>query len=207
MIPVLLLLGVVVLRHEPRLSGTNALVAISGRALTINPGAALCHLRDVPAGTARARVFSAPQWISTGGPLAIEITPPRGVGVKATGPTFSGDGPVDIELLRPLAQTVEGAEVCVNNRGPTPVQVAGNQTPPRFSPANLSGQIFDDAVRVDFYRPGEESYVEFAPEVATRFGLVKASFFGDWTLWLFFAGLAVIWASTLSWVWFKLRSV
>ena len=202
----LALLSVVLLRDDPRLSASNMRVVTSGRALTVNPRKPLCQVSEVPAGTARVRVFAAPRWVSRGGPPAVTITPPRGAPTRAVGSPFTGDGPVDIELDRPFAERVERAQVCIVNRGPTPFQVAGNQTPELFSPANLDGQLLEDDARLDFFRAGEESYAELAPELAARFGLGKASIFGGWTLWSVFVALAGIWLCTLSYLWLRLRS-
>ncbi len=203
---VLVLLSVVLLRDDPRLAASNMRVVTSGRALTVNPGKPLCQMTEVPAGTARVRVFAAPQWVSRGGPPAVIITPPRGAPTTAVGSRFTGERPVDIELDRPFEDGVEQAQVCVVNRGPTPFQVAGNQTPELYSPANVYGQLLEDDARLDFFRAGEESYAELAPELAARFGLGKASIFGEWTMWSVFVALAGVWLGTLSYLWLRLRS-
>lgn len=85
------------------------------------------------------------------------------------------------------------ARVCLVNRGPTPVELAGDRTPVLGSPANLGRQLFGDDVRVVFLRPEEESWWQLAPRVADRFGLNKAPIIGSWTLWGLLALFGVMW--------------
>ena len=85
------------------------------------------------------------------------------------------------------------ARVCVVNRGASPVELDGNQT--AASAGFISAPPGD--IRVDFLGRGSESWWSFAPAVADRFGLRKASFFGDWTMWAVFLLVGLTWVAGL----------
>lgn len=198
---VLVLLVGQLLGDERRLASTNSQVVVSGVALTVNPGKPLCQDQYVPGDAAGVRLYAAPKWVRTGGPVEVTIARDgRGVG-RAVAPAFADGGPVDMELVRGLEREVRLARVCIVNRGPTPLQVAGNRTPVLYSPSNPLGQLLGDVARIDFLRPGSESWIDLAPRVATRFGLGKASVFGSWTLWAVLGALGALWAFTLRFLW------
>jgi len=71
----------------------------------------------------------------------------------------------------------------VYTAGPGSEQVAGVPQPGRIS--------------VVYLRPGSESWWQLLPTLSQRFGLGKASFFGDWTLATVALLLLGVWVGTV----------
>jgi hypothetical protein len=180
-----------------RLAGSNARVSGSGNEVRLAPGERTCQVLSIPGQTAALRVFpGAPTGVA--GPLDASIE--SGGGTVAT----AGFGRVrdevveTAELTRPLQAELVGARVCFRNRGPVELRLAGDRTPVLYTPGNPYGVIFPDEPRVDFMRAGEESWWDLAGTVAERFGLIKTSFTGPWTLWAVLALLAATWVASVA---------
>jgi len=193
------LLVIVLSEGDRRRASTNAFIRESGVQVRLEVGERRCQPQDVGSQAAGARVYAYP-FVFESGPLEITVVSRGRVISRGRTPGTFGEGPVEIPLQRLVEEERPGASVCVNNRGVTPVELDGNQTPPRgsFISDLTAGQVDPtDDVRVDFLRPGSESWWSFAPAVAERFGLRKASFFGDWTMWAVFALVAATWLIAL----------
>jgi len=165
----------------PRRSGTNATVRKSGNLVAIVPGSRFCQREAVvPKGTAALRTFFRFRPSPPGGPL--EITVRHGDRVIATAHLPAGRSPGSPRV--PIAHIPHdtSATVCFANQGTRTVQFAGNVTP-EYGGNNPTGAKLPDVVRIDYTRPGHETWWTFAPVVAERFGLVKSSFVGSWTLY------------------------
>jgi hypothetical protein len=61
----------------------------------------------------------------------------------------------------------------------------------------VDGKRQPGAVSLIYLRPGSESWWELLPTLKTRFGLGKASFFGDWTLPVIALLLLGVWIATV----------
>jgi hypothetical protein len=188
----------------PRLAGSNSEVELSGLAVFVPGHGRRCQYGErVPAGTRELRLFGA-ALAPPDGPVVATIArsgragvPPRVV-ARGTVP-FGFRGPSVRTPLHPAVRDdVLDAQLCLYNRGRQTVSFAGNLTPILGSGANPnSAQLADDA-RVDYMRGGAESWWGVLPTIADRFGLMKASFFGSWTMWAVFAALAGLWAATIA---------
>ncbi len=195
---VVALLVVVLSASDRRRAGTNAFVRESGVALRLLPGERRCQRQDVPADAAAVRLFADP-FVFKGGPL--EVTVAKGGRPLSRGRLASAsEGPTELRLEPATEAESLGARVCTANRGVTPIELDGNQTPPGGSSLSVlfvGQELAPDDVRVDFLRSGSESWWSFAPAVADRFGLRKASFFGAWTMWAVFALVGLTWVAGL----------
>ena len=188
---VLGLLVVVLSRAEPRLAGSNARVQTSGVSLTIDPGERRCQRQPVPADTAAVRLFASPVW-RTAGPIEVVVDDPGRRRARGRVAMLTREEPVAVELEGRLDAELPRGRVCIGNLGLNPVEFAGNLTPPTNSPTNPEDTVFPDDVRTDFLRPGEESWWQLAGTIAGRFALMKASFFGSWTIWALLAVTALV---------------
>jgi len=192
------LLVIVLSSSDRRRAGTNAFVSESGVQLWLGVGERRCQSQDVPAVASAVRLFADP-FVFTGGPLEVTVTRGGRPLSRGLAPVSAG-GPVELSLEPAPAAEVPGARVCVVNRGSTPIELDGNRTPPStsfLSELVVGERLPPDDVRVDFLRPGTESWWRFAPAVADRFGLRKASFFGTWTMWAVFGLVGLTWVAGL----------
>ena len=176
---VTLLLVVTLAQRDERRTGSNAVVLNSGVALPVPLGRPRCQPAVVPSGTSRLRLFGE----ALGGGTVISVRLSRaGHRVRSRTAYVRGEEQVDVPLGRAIDRELRGARLCIRNKGPARVRFAGNRTPV-LGPANPAGQRLDDDVRVDFLAEGERSWWGRGPVIADRFALLKASFFGAWTLW------------------------
>jgi hypothetical protein len=190
-------LVVVLSKKEQRLAGTNAQVAVSGNDVVIRGGKRNCQGDAVPKQTAAVRVFAGvPR--GTAGPLDLVIR--KGDRIIATGRfTKVEDGLAASTPLSPPVGTEKWpVELCLKNRGRATIRLAGDRTPIRFSGSNPWGLVYADEPRVDYLRSGEESGWSIAGLAAERFGLVKTSFFGSWTMWAVFGLVGATWVGSLT---------
>lgn len=138
-----------------------------------------------------------------GGGHPIELTARHADGREAFRARLDGGyqpGPVDVAVAQP-AQDVAGGVLCIRNDGAEPMGFAGNLTPAGLDAQigpNSPGARRTDEVRVDYYRPGRESWLDIAPEIATRFQLFKPGFMGDWTIWAALAAVGLLWAAVIA---------
>ena len=184
--------------ERPRLAATNSKVMVSGISLSIGPGEERCQGGEyIPQETARLRMFVGGFDPGSGRPLALTARHPDGR--EAFRARLEGGyrpGTVDVAVPQP-AQDVAGGLLCIQNDGAEPMAFAGNLTPlgedAQLGP-NSPGARRSDEVRIDYYRPGRESWLDIAPEIATRFQLFKPGFMGAWTMWAALAAVALLWA-------------
>ena len=196
---VVALLVIVLSSSERRLADTNARVSESGVQLRLLVGKRRCQRQDVPADAAAVRLFADP-FVFTGGPLEVTVEKDGRAVTRGRVPSTSGEGPVEFTLEPAIEDEAPGARVCIANRGVTPIELDGNQTPPGGSSLNVlfaGQQLLPDDIRIDFLRRGSESWWSVAPAVADRFGLRKASFFGAWTMWAVFVLVGLTWVAGL----------
>jgi hypothetical protein len=191
-------------QSAPRLTGSNSEVEHGGVAIGI-PGHGGTRCQDnelVPKGTGRVRLFLS-TFERRGGPLDITIAtggregvPPRVVARGTLAAPFGGGSHL-VDVAPRFSRDLEGARVCLANRGASAITFSGNRTPVLGSGANPFQLRLDDEVRVDYLYPHSRSWWSLAGPVAGRFGLAKTSFFGSWTMWAMFAVLALLWAGVV----------
>jgi hypothetical protein len=192
-------------QRAARLTGSNAVVERSGVSLAV-PGRRGTRCQDnehVPADTGRLRLF-----LNTidraAGPLEVTLAtggrpgvPPRVV-ARATLPYPFRTGSHELAVTPRFATGLDGARVCFVNRGRSAIALSGNRTAVLGSGANPYRQHLADDPRVDYLYPEPRSWWAIAGTIAKRFGLVKTSFFGTWTMWAVFAALALLWIAVVA---------
>jgi hypothetical protein len=184
------LLVVALSDSAPRRSGTNAMVRVAGSLVSVAPGKHLCQPGQVvPKDTAALRVFFRFRPRPPGGPVDITVVHAGRLIAAAHLPGGLRPGSPRVPIARIAHDT--SATLCFANRGTRTIQFAGNLTP-EYGGNNPAGAKLPDVVRVDYTRPGRETWWTFAPVVAQRFGLVKPSFVGSWTLYAALAAFALL---------------
>jgi hypothetical protein len=189
-------LVVVLSESKQRLADSNAQVRISGNDVALRGGDRNCQPDEIPRGAAQIRVFTGVRR-GTGGPLDVVIKQGDRRIARGTFAQVEDGLPATADLTPSTSEDVTHGEVCLVNRGEAPIRLAGDRTPFPYSGANPYGILQDDEPRVDFLRAGNESWWSIAGVVAERFGLVKTSFFGAWTMWAVFAIIAATWIAAL----------
>ncbi len=170
----LVVLVLVLLGSKPRQSGSNYVPELEEVAHVRGDGYRCQSGTLIPADTDRVRIL-----IGTYGRPAPEL----GVTVSSGGrritsgviPQGGPQGHVEVPLQR-VDRTVPGTRVCVSvkDRGGARTVLYGS-----------SG-----VVRLEWVRPGDESWFALAPTVAHRFGFAKANPVGSALLWV--AGLVLL---------------
>lgn len=185
---------------RPRLAATNTRVLASGVALTVAPGLERCQDGEfVPHEASRIRLYVSTPDGRAGPPLDIAIRDPAGrLATSARVPAGYRPGFLDATIPRPRQDVAPGS-FCLRNVGTTPVTFAGNFTginPAAFNPDEVK-PASGEGIRVDYFRPGRESWLELAPEIAHRFATFKPSFFGSWTMWAVLAALLLLYGAAV----------
>jgi hypothetical protein len=99
--------------------------------------------------------------------------------------------------------------VCIRNDGAADGALLGDGHPAQAGAALLipgpnPGPQPYVRMRFEYELPDATTWWSFAPELAERFGLVKATFFGSWTMWV---TLAALFALALGTIWWAARAL
>jgi hypothetical protein len=175
-VALLVALALVLTDSKPRQSGSNYVPEVAEVAHIHGDGERCQKGVLLPADTAQVRVL-----LGTYGKPAPAVTVDARVkGRLVTTGTLPAGGPqghVDVPL-RLVRNTTPGARVCVrlNGTGTTVLYGASRK------------------VRLEWLRPGRDSWLDVLPVVARRFGYAKANPFGSALMWLAGLLLLVAWA-------------
>jgi hypothetical protein len=110
-------------------------------------------------------------------------------------PSGAREGPVSIALKRE-PRSSPATHVCLRVVGATTVVVGGEGGPITSYSELVNGHRQPGRISLIYLRRGEESWWQLLPTLARRFGLGKASFFGEWTLPLLALLLLCVWVAT-----------
>ena len=168
-------------------------------------GAELCQGGEyLPAETGRIVLYPA----QDGGPVGpLEVRAVAGEGGELAGgrvaPQDYGSDATAVAELTPLREDAVGAVVCIKNTGAEATALRGDAHPAQGGAAVLvpgpnPGPPPYVRMRFEYEFPEASTWWSFAPEIAERFGLVKATFFGSWALWATLAALLVLALGTLA---------
>jgi Predicted membrane protein (DUF2142) len=169
----------------PRLAGSN-LLSNAQYIATVPPHGRLCQPREfLPADTGalqlRMSAFSHP-----GPPVRAEVSL-NGRQITA-GSVRAGwsEGDVPIPVAR-VTRAVAGVTVCLWNEGAAKIAIGGAPVPPSVA-AQVATRPQEGLARIEYIRPGRESWWQLFPTIVHRFSLGKSHWLGGWTL-LLAAGL------------------
>jgi hypothetical protein len=192
---ILVLAGAVLVlsQRAPRLAGTNS-IRPAGYVATVAPGKRLCQPVEVVPADARAVRLFVGVYGRPGPPFDISVADSRGLVTAGSASSGYGDGDLRVPV-RSVASARTGATICLRNRGATRLALAGvGGAGPGLT---LGRQQVIAMIKVEWLRPGRESWWDLAAVVAHRFGIGKADFLGDWALWATLALLACAWIVAL----------
>lgn len=190
----LLVLGGVVValsQRAPRLSGTND-VLLGSYVAQVPPGKTLCHTNEtLPHDTAAVQVFAG-VYGRPGPPLSVSVTHAGRLLAAGRAPGGYPDGQLRIRVSR-VTRDVAEPRVCLTNRGRSRLALGGLPGPPAGADV-VSGRPQAGQIRIEYLRPGRETWWALLPTIARRFSFTRAGFAGPWLLWAGLVALAVAWA-------------
>jgi hypothetical protein len=198
-IALLLVAGALVLEmsgRSPRIAGTDHLNDVAFVA-TIPGGQALCQPQMILPGDAqRVQML-----IGTYGPPAPSLAVSflgAGGHVLAGGRLAAGapQGEIVVPIGYPHGATALGT-LCVRVGGTGKVVLGGDVFPAGPASEQIAGRPLPGRIAVTYLRPGRESWWQLLGTLDERFGLGKASFFGDWTLPVAALLLLGVWIATV----------
>jgi hypothetical protein len=198
-VALLLVLGALVLDMSGR-AGRTAGSDHTSAALfsaSVPGGGTLCQpVSPLPEDAAQARLL-----IGTYGhpvpQLRLSFLDARGDAV-AVGHTAAGgrEGYVTIPLAR-VRNAHASAKVCLHVGGSSMVALGGEGGAINPSSEVVNGAQQAGRIALLYLRHGDESWWQLLPVLSRRFGLGKASFFGDWTLPVAALLLLGVWVVTV----------
>ena len=164
------------LHSEPRRSGTN-LTQNTGFVIPLAARQELCVPGELVPGDTGALRLSASSGSSPGPRLAVHVS--DGSGTVSSGALAPGwrSGVVLIRLT-PIAHTLAGT-VCVSNLGDRPIAFGGSAPDANFYVA-IAGKPLSGRLRIEYMRPGSESWLALLPTLAHRFSLAKSDLVRHW---------------------------
>ncbi len=194
-----LVAGVLILdmsRSAPRLAGTDHTYPV-GFVATLHADQELCQPGMVLPGDAqRVQVL-----VGTYGPPVPELTARflgSGPHPLATGrlPAGATQGDVAIPISYPHGGAAAGT-LCIAVKGGKKTVLGGDIFTAGPASEEVAGVPQPGRITVSYLRPGRESWWELLPTLSERFGLGKATFFGDWTLPVAALLLLGVWIATV----------
>jgi hypothetical protein len=181
-------------RSAPRRSGTNY-AADTGLVVVLASGEQLCQPGElVPADTGAVRLRA-----SRDDPRRLEATITTAQGLLARGvtQTSSHSGALRIDFRD--VSTTTSATVCLRNLGKRSVLLGGSLGDSPFTMI-VGGRPVAGRVRIEYMRPGRESWAELLPTVIYRMSLGKSDLIRHWAA----AGALVL---MLLAVWLTIRTL
>jgi hypothetical protein len=164
-------------QRSQRRSGTN-LTADVGYVLTLPAGQQLCEPGELIPGDTGALRLQASAGALPGPEVAFTVSDARGpLSSGVLKPGWRG-GTVTIPLTR-VRSTAPGTMICLVNHGARPISLGGSVPDADFYVV-LNGKPLNGRMRIEYMRPGSESWFSLLPTLAHRFSLAKADAVRHW---------------------------
>jgi hypothetical protein len=169
--------GVLLLQRAPRRSGTDV---TPNPAFVVTLGAAqrVCQAQELPADTA-ALELTMGTYGNPGPALGVSVSGPHGL--LSSGGLRAGwrQGAVRIPVSH-VGSSTPDATVCLRNLGPARVALAGDAPDPGFQ-LQVDGRTLPaTSLRIEYMRPGRESWLALLGTIAHRFSLGKGGLVRHW---------------------------
>ena len=180
----LIAIGVVLAQSAPRRSGTNGIPSETFAAV-VRAGETVCQSSElVPADTAALRLTIG-TYGRPGPALSLVAATSAGGPITQGGLTPGWRQGVISIPVRLVARTIPNARVCLHNAGPGKLAIGGAAP---YAPALElihAGRTTTAAagLRVDYIRPGKESWFSLLPTLWYRMTLAKGDVVRHWAPW------------------------
>jgi hypothetical protein len=165
------------LRSAERRSGSN-LTSDLGYQIGLAPGQQLCEPGELLPGDTAALRLAASAGGGPGPALAASISGPGGA--LSSGELRAGwrSGLVSIPVAL-VPHTVAGATVCLRNLG-SRAAAFGGSVPDGSFVVLIDGRGLAGRLRIEYMRPGSETWLALVPTLAHRFSLGKSDLVRHW---------------------------
>ncbi|MFI5010386.1 MAG: DUF2142 domain-containing protein [Solirubrobacterales bacterium] len=192
---VVVALGVTLLQSAPRRSGTDLtpnLAFVTG----LGPNQSVCQGGEVLPGDTAALVLTIGSYGAPGPALSASVSDQRGR-LLTSGGLQGGwrQGSVRIPVSH-VSTATGNATVCLRDLGPGDIALGGDPGDPGYH-IDVNGKAFFAHLRIEYMRPGSESWLALLPTIVYRFSLGKSDLVRHWAapaalvLFLLAVGLAV----------------
>jgi hypothetical protein len=175
----LVALGVLLAQQEPRRSGSD--LTLNGAfVVVLNGGQQACQDQELlPADTSALRLTIG-TYGAAGQPLRVSVSGAHGEALTSGGLAAGWrQGVVRIPVAH-VSRASDSARLCLSNEGSKPIALAGNYPDPGYTMQVAGSTSQERRLRVDYLRPGRESWFELLPTLIYRFSLGKAGFVRHW---------------------------
>jgi hypothetical protein len=172
----------ILVQSAPRRAGTN-MTSDLGYVLHLAPRQTLCEPGEIiPAGTGALRLRGKPQG-GRGPALSSTVTGPAGQVTNGSRGGGWQPGLVSIPLRRVVQDTVT-ATVCLTDIGPVGASFGGSVPDGSFI-VDIDGHPLAGRLRIDYMRPGRESWLSLLPELQRRVAIGKGDLVRHWAFYGF----------------------
>jgi hypothetical protein len=168
----------VLMQRAPRRAGTNMVPDI-GLTVTVGPSQKLCQAGEtLPPDTASLAIRAVAS--SERALPALRVLVSAGNRTAVAGALGAGrrSGTVWLALAR-VAGELDDATVCVSDRGSEPVSIGGAEVASADG-ATLDGTRLSGRMRIEYMRPGRESWLQLLPTLIHRLSLGKSNVVRTW---------------------------
>jgi 4-amino-4-deoxy-L-arabinose transferase-like glycosyltransferase len=176
--------------QAPRVSGVTR-VKPERPVAAVAPGADVCQLVTVPAGTGAVQTLTPGPAAPAG--LSLRLRTQSGGALAGSRSVAARNGGLRFALDRTVRRDTP-AQLCIRSTAAAPVALLGDLANTGLT---RGGQDVRGALALIFYRPGQESVATLAGLVATRIGRVRGAFGGGWRAPVIVALLLVALAATV----------
>jgi 4-amino-4-deoxy-L-arabinose transferase-like glycosyltransferase len=159
--------------QAPRVSGVTR-VEPERPVAEVAPGADVCQLVSVPAGTGAVQTLT-PVPAAPGG-LSLQLRSPAGGVLAGSRSVAARNGGLRFALDRTVRRDTP-AQLCLRSTASAPVALLGDLANTGLT---RGGQDVRGALALIFYRPGEETVATLAGLIAERIGRIRGAFGGGW---------------------------
>jgi 4-amino-4-deoxy-L-arabinose transferase-like glycosyltransferase len=159
--------------QAPRVSGVTR-VEPERPVAELAPGADVCQLVSVPAGTGAVQTLTA--GAAAPGGLSLQLRSPAGDALAGSRAVAARDGGLRFTFDRTIRADTP-AQLCLRSTGAAPVPLLGDLANTGLT---RGGKKTRGALALIFYRPGEETVATLAGLIGERLGRVRGAFGGGW---------------------------
>jgi hypothetical protein len=175
---IVLVLCLTLLESAPRRSGTD-LTPEYAFVTGISAGGSICQNQEILPEDTAALVMTIGSYGKPGPPLRVTVADEAGRQLTRGGlPAGWRQGTVRIPVAH-VANSTGNVTVCLHDLGPGGIAVGGDPGDPGYS-ILVNGHSFFAHLRIEYMRPGSESWFSLLPAIVHRFSLGKSNLVRHW---------------------------
>jgi hypothetical protein len=183
-------------RAAPRSAGTDHGIA-AGFVASLRGGEELCQPQMVlPSDAQRLRILIGTYGAPVPGLLVRFLGSENSTIASGSLAAGTVEGEVTVPITYPHGVAASGT-LCIRVGPSAKTVIAGGVFAPGPASERVDGTPQPGRIAVTYLRQGSESWWQLLPTLSRRFGVGKASFFGDWTLLVAALLMLGVWVGTV----------